>query len=89
MYICISYILLLTIYVNTLFMSDAKKTLIDLINAAIETLDINSTKNELIEINNSMNNQEMDVEIMEDLDIDDFYVFYVKDLKNDHNLLTK
>ncbi|HIP33643.1 MAG TPA: hypothetical protein EYG85_05655 [Crocinitomix sp.] len=69
-------------------MSDAKKTLIDLINAAIETLDINSTKNELIEINNSMNNQEMDVEIM-DLDIDDFYVFYVKDLKNDHNLLTK
>jgi len=88
MYICISYILLLTIYVNTLFMSDAKKTLIDLINAAIETLDINSTKNELIEINNSMNNQEMDVEIM-DLDIDDFYVFYVKDLKNDHNLLTK
>lgn len=88
MYICISYILLLTIYVNTLFMSDAKKTLIDLINAAMETLDINSTKNELIEINNSMNNQEMDVEIM-DLDIDDFYVFYVKDLKNDHNLLTK
>lgn len=66
-----------------------KNKLIQIINEAIKKIDLNE------QINNEKNNDIIDNKPIEskieknisDLEIDDFYVFYVKDLKNDHNLL--
>jgi len=62
-----------------------KTTLIDIIEAALKNIDLNSSKKEEdIEIKNNMI---YDINENLEMNIDHFHVFYVKDLKNDYNLL--
>jgi len=63
-------------------------TLIKILNAALSTIDNNNNTSKTdIQVENNMNIDIEKKEIDNKMDVNNFWVFYVKDLRNDYNLL--